>query len=206
MGAVPDSSTGSKTTQFLRNGALDGWPSFVDHYGRTIRRWCHRWRLGENEADELAQTIIVKLFEKMHDPSRCFYDPAKGPFHAWLKTVARNAWNDVCNQRQRSPMVGGKEYEEFITGKAAGDDFVKTMIEQELIEAAKEATKKKVTVVQWEAYLLKKDDGLSSKEVAERLGMKPATIDNYVSTVRKIFEQEMKDLNDADAKVTERGT
>src|SRR4051812_26207091 len=69
----------------LRQGAADqqAWAEFVRRYGRQIYSWCRRWRLSEADAEEVTQTVLVKLAEKMRSFS---YDPARS-FRAYLKTL-----------------------------------------------------------------------------------------------------------------------
>lgn len=184
------SRTGSDTRDFLRNRALDGWRPFVDHYGRTILRWCrHSLHLGEDEAAELTQRVLVKLFEKMQKPS-ALWDPAKGRFHAWLKTVARNAWLDACEERQSALAPGGGPVLEVLQDDAVCTDFVAHLVQKELLQLALDRTQARVSSREWQVFYLRKVEDLPAKEVAERLGLKVETVDNYTSEVRKVFKEE----------------
>src|SRR5262245_22908064 len=53
-----------------------GWSEFVQRYGPHIYRWCRRWNLQDADAEDLTQTILFKLTQKLrafaYDPSRSF--------------------------------------------------------------------------------------------------------------------------------------
>ena len=80
----------------LRRSPADqaAWSEFTERYGRKIYGWCRQWNLQEADAEDVSQTVLVKLAEKMQT---FVYDPSRS-FRAWLKTVTRNAWNDFAGQ------------------------------------------------------------------------------------------------------------
>src|SRR4051795_3878450 len=88
-----------------------GWDEFVERYGRHIYRWCRQWKLQDADAEDVTQTILVKLSDKL----RAFaYDPSRS-FRGWLKTVAHHAWRDFEESRRRA-------------GRGAGDSRVQEMM------------------------------------------------------------------------------
>jgi RNA polymerase sigma-70 factor (ECF subfamily) len=79
------------------------WAAFTERYGRKIYGWCRYWQLQEADAEDITQAVLLKLAEKM----RAFtYDPGRGSFRAWLKTVTHNAWRDFVEGRRRP---GGRQ-------------------------------------------------------------------------------------------------
>src|SRR5262245_27707215 len=73
------------------------WAEFVRRYDPLVQGWCRYWRLGEGDAEEVTQTVLVKLAEKMRGFA---YDPQRS-FRAYLKTLARYAWLDFLEARKR---------------------------------------------------------------------------------------------------------
>src|SRR5437762_2576102 len=73
------------------------WSEFVSRYGRQVYEWCRKWKLQEADAQDVTQTVLAKLAEKM----RTFtYDPARS-FRAYLKTLTHYAWCDFLESRKR---------------------------------------------------------------------------------------------------------
>jgi RNA polymerase sigma factor (sigma-70 family) len=85
------------------------WDEFVERYGSHIYRWCRQWKLQDADAEDVTQSILVKLFQKL----RAFaYDPSRS-FRGWLKTVAHHAWRDFEDSRRRArPIAGDSEGQE----------------------------------------------------------------------------------------------
>src|SRR5262245_6818045 len=52
------------------------WNAFVDRYGPQIFAWCRHWGLQDTDAEDVTQTVLLKLAEKLrgfeYDPSRRF--------------------------------------------------------------------------------------------------------------------------------------
>src|SRR5262245_12142469 len=61
------------------------WAAFDRRYAPLIRRWCHDWF--PSDADDLVQEVLVKLIAAA---GAFDYDPRRGRFRGWLKTVTRH--------------------------------------------------------------------------------------------------------------------
>src|SRR5262249_28328528 len=83
----------------LRRSPSDpaAWDGSVRGYGPQIYAWCRRWNLQDADAQDVTQTVLLKLAERL----RAFtYDP-EGSFRSWLKTVTHNAWKRFVSDRGR---------------------------------------------------------------------------------------------------------
>src|SRR5256885_881074 len=102
------------------------WAEFVEHYGRKVLQWCLRWGLHPADAEDVAQSVLLKLSGRMKDFA---YDPSKS-FRAWLKTVTHHAWRDFLDARQRAAVAdGGSAALERLHTAEARDDLEKRMEE-----------------------------------------------------------------------------
>ena len=83
----------------LRNTPSDqaAWGEFVDRYGPQIYAWCRHWRLQEADAQDVAQTVLLRLARTMPE---FVYDSARS-FRGWLRTLTQNAWSDLVRDQQR---------------------------------------------------------------------------------------------------------
>src|SRR5438309_7512848 len=73
------------------------WAEFVRRYGQQIYRWCRAFGLQEADAEDVTQTVLVKLTDKL----RAFcYDPSRS-FRAYLKTLTHYAWVDFLELHNR---------------------------------------------------------------------------------------------------------
>jgi RNA polymerase sigma factor (sigma-70 family) len=188
----PAGRTSNSLLVRLRQGAdQTAWAEFVRRYGQQIYRWCRGWGLQEADAEDVTQTVLVKLTEKL----RTFcYDPARS-FRAYLKTLTHYAWCDFLELHKR-PGAGSGDTVMLQTLQTveARDDLVEKLnaeFDQELLEEATERVRRRVEPHTWEAFRLTAVEGLSGAEAAARLSMKVATVFKAKSKVQKMLQEEL---------------
>src|SRR6516164_9185866 len=147
------------------------WSEFVAHYGGKIFAWCRRWGLQEADAQDVTQTVLLKLAGAL----RSFeYDPQKR-FRAWLKTLTYRAWSDFLSARQRVVLGSGdSDVHDLLDTAEARDDLAARLdaaFDQELLDRAIDQVRQRVQPHTWEAYRLTAVEGLSGAEAATRLNL-----------------------------------
>ncbi len=183
----------------LRQGPGDqqAWADFVSRYGRQIYGWCRAFGLQEADAQDVTQTVLIKLANKM----RTFcYDPSRS-FRAYLKTLTHFAWCDFLEGNNR-PDAGSGDSAVCLSLQttAARDDLVERLnreFDQELLEEAMERVKQRVEPHTWEAFRLTALEGLPGADVAERLSLKVATVFKAKSKVQKMLQEEVARAEEA---------
>jgi RNA polymerase sigma-70 factor (ECF subfamily) len=87
----------------LRNSDdRDAWERFVEIYSPVLYGWARRSGLADQDACDLLQDVFLLLIEKLPEFT---YDPQKGRFRGWLRTVASNKLRERC-RRRRETLVG----------------------------------------------------------------------------------------------------
>jgi RNA polymerase sigma-70 factor (ECF subfamily) len=188
----PAMRTSNSLLARLRQGTDQAaWAEFVRRYGQQIYRWARGCGLQEADAQDVTQTVLVKLTEKL----RTFcYDPARS-FRAYLKTLTHYAWCDFL-ELHNPPGAGTGDSAMLHTLGAveARDDLVQRLnaaFDQELLEEASERVPQRVEPHTWEAFRLTAVEGLSGAEVAARLSMKVATVFKARSKVQQMLQEEI---------------
>jgi RNA polymerase sigma-70 factor (ECF subfamily) len=166
------------------------WGEFVRRYGRLVYGWCQRWKLQPADAEDVTQTVLARLAEKM----RAFeYDPARS-FRAYLKTLAHYAWCDLLESRKKPGAgTGDTGVAEMLRSLEARDDLASRLAEEHdraRLEQAMRRVRERVEPHTWEAFHLTAVEGLSGAEVAERLGLKVATVFKAKSKVQQMLREE----------------
>jgi len=173
------------------------WGEFVEHYGRRVYDWCRKWKLQEADAEDVTQTVLLKLADKMKTFA---YDPERS-FLGWLKTVAHHAWVDFQESRGRAGRGSGdSQVGELLDSVAARDDLVRSLEEQfdhELLEETSGRIRLRVAPQTWEAFRLSAVEGLSGAETAERIGMQVAQVYVAKRRVQKMLREEIQKLEEA---------
>jgi RNA polymerase sigma-70 factor (ECF subfamily) len=176
----------------LRNSPADqaAWQEFVARYGPKVHRWCRCWRLQEADAQDVTQTVLVKLAVRM----RTFeYDPTRS-FRAWLKAVARSALRDFLAERRRGP---GRPLPslEAVGARESLVEELHEAFDQELLEEAMARVQLRVAPHRWEAFRLTALEGLSGSAAAAQLGMKVATVFTTRSKIQRLLHEELQRLD-----------
>src|SRR5205823_7302614 len=118
-------------------------------------------------------------------------------FRGWLWTLTHHAWSDLVAGRSRRPaLLGGGNGEDaaWLESLEARDDLVERLEEQfdrELLEEASVRVRLRVEAHTWEAFRLTALEGMPGAAVAERLGMKVATVFKAKSKVQKMLREEI---------------
>jgi RNA polymerase sigma-70 factor (ECF subfamily) len=193
MSSTSATGTSPSLLRRVRNCADQAaWAEFVRRYGPLLYGWCCRWRLQESDAEDITQTVLVKLFCKMQTFS---YDPTRS-FRGYLKALTRYAWYALLRNRDHA-CVAGSGVRQALANVEARDDLqrlVDAQLEREVLEEAMERVRGRVEAHTWEAFRLTAQEGLSGAEAAGRLGIKVATVYQARSKVLKMLREEVARL------------
>lgn len=152
------------------------WPELLDDLRRFVRR---RVR-DPHAAEDLVQDTLTKLAAQLHEGR------IAGPLHAWVLRVAHNAIVDHYRAR-------GRAGEPETVGDVAADDPEAERLERASLLASFRAFVHALPAEQREAVLLTEYEGLTQKELAERLGVPVSTVKSRVQRGRKRLEKALHD-------------
>ena len=173
------------------------WEEFCRRYGRQILVWCRQWSLQEADAQDVTQTVLLTLAERMRNFD---YDPA-GSFRGWLRTVTLNAWRKLASGHQRAGAGSGDSVvNRLLQTVEARDDLVAKLEEEfdrELLEEASLRVRLRVEPHTWDAFRLVALEGRSGAEAASRLGIKVAAVFVAKGRVQKMLREEIELLEHA---------
>ena len=197
MDSSPSSLTSTSLLARLRQDGTDqaAWREFVRRYGEPIYRWCRQWHLQEADAQDITQTVLVKLSQKL---CTFTYDPARS-FRAYLKTLARYAWCDFLEAGKRPGAgSGGSDVLKRLEAVEAGDDLVQRLgeqFDQEVLEEAQARVRGRVEPHTWEAFRLTALEGMPGADAAAQLGMNVAAVFKAKSKVQQMLHEEVARLD-----------
>jgi RNA polymerase sigma-70 factor (ECF subfamily) len=181
----------------LRAGAADpeAWLEFVQLYGPLILGWCRRWGLQEADAEDVTQTVLLKLSERLRDFE---YDPARS-FRGLLRVTAQCAWADLLRSRQRTISGGGgSAVEDALASVPARDDLAAQLeagYDYELLELASARVRARVEPRTWSAFRLTALEGRSGAEASSASGLSVAAVFMAKSRVQKMLREEVARLD-----------
>jgi RNA polymerase sigma-70 factor (ECF subfamily) len=197
MSSGPESQTGSTLLVLLRDpDSPEGWKAFVRRYTPKLLAWCRRWGLQPADAQDVIQEVLHRLARQLrHFP----YDPARGRFRSWLKTLARHAWSDFRDSRRRAGWGSGDPHVQRLLEAQEDRDGLPEALDQEfereLYEEAEARVQLRVSRPTWQAFQLLALEGKSGTEVAARLRMKVAAVYMARSRVQRLLREEVQKLS-----------
>ena len=151
--------------------------------------------LQDSDAADVTQEVLMKLVSAMQQFE---YQPDKGNFRGWLKTVTSNAVRDLSRKKSSSD-VTGPGAEEWLNRLAEPDsiDVLTQQIEsgyrEELLDVAASRVRLRVNPATWEAYEMA-SSGMSAPNVAKKLNIKVTDVYVAKSRVIKLLRETVKQL------------
>jgi RNA polymerase sigma factor (sigma-70 family) len=197
MNGEPDSLTRVTLLGRLRHQPDDpaAWSEFVAQYGPKVLAWCRAWGLQDADAQDVAQTVLLKLATRLREFQ---YDPSRS-FRAWLKTVTHHAWHDLALKNGRPGRGSGDTgVFEKLDEVQARDTLTRCLEEaydEELLREAMDRVRLRVEPRTWEAFRLLAIEEQPGTVAAKQLGMKVATAYVARSKVQRLLRDEIARLD-----------
>ncbi|MFG0330751.1 MAG: sigma-70 family RNA polymerase sigma factor [Phycisphaerales bacterium] len=145
------------------------WDEFYRRYGKLIESFATRQGLQAADAQDVVQDVLVALSRSMRDFE---YDPSKGKFRSYLKTITLRAVFRKFRQKKAAPAQG------LVAGgvdDALHDEEIDALWETEWrqyhLRQAMRVIDAEFNEQNRTAFRLYVQDGCSAAEVAEALGV-----------------------------------
>ena len=151
------------------------WSDFVRLYAPVLYRFGRRKGLQDADAADLTQEVLRSVAGAI---DRLDTDPRRGPFRAWLFTLAHRRLYDWRLRRRRNQARGDpmephalEEQPDRVEEERWNRD-----LERETFQWAAERVRPSVADATWQAFWLTAVDGKSGPEAAASLGLTPAAV------------------------------
>jgi len=191
----------TSATLLMRLRDLDdreAWDAFVERYTPVIFSWCLRFQLQDSDASDVTQDVLFKLVRFMREFR---YDPARGSFRGWLKTVTNNTVRDLAKSwKTRTRGSGDSAVAQMLSSIQSPESLaslasvIEAQYEQELLHAAEQRVKLRVKPHTWEAYRQVAVDRKPAATVAAELDMPIGEVYVAKSRVIKSLREEIRKL------------
>lgn len=178
----------------------DAWAVFQACYRDVILGWCRRCGLDLHTAEDLTQEILLKLLDAL---PRHKYDPDRGRFRSWLKTVVDHVLADHRRRQGRRPEpggVGGSTALERL-GDLPGSEAVEELgVAVDRRAAAWEAevldrVRARVEPASWAAFCQRMIERRPAAEVAAELRLTVGAVYKAADRIKRMVIQECRDAS-----------
>jgi len=157
----------------------ESWRMFLVAVGPILRGLCRRSGLSDDEIEDIAQSLVLRLLEQDCKALRQVTVEDEDKFFGWIKVVASRIVIDYVRHSSvihgRDIQFGESRWEEIMSADGTGVIERRIMLE----DAAKKLTDEEQTLF-WLEY-----GGLKDKEIATILGIELLATQQRLSRLRK---------------------
>jgi RNA polymerase sigma-70 factor (ECF subfamily) len=160
------------------------WLEFVEIYGPLIYRFARRSGLQDADADDVTQDVLRTTVRTM---PAFEYDPRRGRFRSWLKTLTMNQVRDHLargkNREQGSGDTGTHQWLKEQSDESESDEeFWEREYRDRLFQWAAERVRVQFREATWRAFEETTLAGRPAEEVAKALGISVGAV--YIAKSR----------------------
>ena len=180
--------------QRLKNTAdNEAWKEFYDFYWQLISGWARGFGCSPEKADDVFQETMVCLLRNI---STFDYNPAKGSFRSYLKTIVRSRCYDLFRKESRYIATGDDSDKN--NGTTETLDFKDDNVWLDsLVQQALRRVYGKVDQQTYKSFCMYVLEGCPVNEVSSKMGgLRVGTIYQQKSRILKMLEKEFLILLD----------
>lgn len=173
----------SELVERLRRGEIKAFDQVYQKYASKLYAFSYKYLKVSEEAEELVQNTFLKLWENQKNLK-------KGTsFKSYLFTIA---YNEICNLFRR------KKYQQkyanaVVTKSTLGTLDTEEQIEYSFVKEQVDEIISRLPERQRTIFLKSRQEGKTTKEIAQELGLSSGTVDNYLSDALKFIKGNLTD-------------
>jgi len=165
----------------LQAGDVEAFDLIYKKYSGKLYSFGLKYLRSTAEAEELVQSIFLKIWENHKHIDK------ELSFKSYLFTIA---YNDICKLFRKRNYL-----QKFISDTIAENPQFSFEIEegidyQSILERVQQIVDK-LPERQKTIFLKSRQEGKSTKEIAEEIGLSPGTIDNYISETLRFIRRRL---------------
>lgn len=169
----------------LQAGDVEAFDLIYKKYSGKLYSFGLKYLRSTAEAEELVQSIFLKIWENHKHIDK------ELSFKSYLFTIA---YNDICKLFRKRNYL-----QKFISDTIAENPQFSFEIEegidyQSILERIQQIVDK-LPERQKTIFLKSRQEGKSTKEIAEEIGLSPGTVDNYISESLKFIRSRLHNGN-----------
>jgi len=156
-----------------------GEPEAVDAWFRRehpqVHRLCFGFLANAAEAEDASQDAMLHLLDHLHQ-----FDPER-PYAAWRTTVVLN----LCRSRRRSSTARQVAEDSAALLRSEPQPDTASVVQQAEVRLVLQQSLEKLSPREREAFVLRDLEGNPTEEVADCMGVEPATVRSLLTLARR---------------------
>jgi RNA polymerase sigma-70 factor (ECF subfamily) len=176
---LKNTETNKELVKLLKKGDMAAFDAIYSTYCHKLHGFVIRYVKQEEDAEGIVQDVFMKIWE-----ARTKID-VYASFESFLFTIAYNTTMSLL--RKRISETKSREYLKSFQQIESADVLINEIHFNELNQKV-QTLLKLLTPRQKEIYLLSREDGLTHKEIAEKLNISENTVNNHLVTILKFLK------------------
>lgn len=169
----------------LQKGDVEAFDLIYNKYSRKLYAFGLKYLRSTAETEELVQSVFLKIWENYKNLKK------ESSFKSYLFTIA---YNDICKLfRKRNYLqkfVSDTLYENTQSSSETEDGIDYQFVLERVQQIVEKLPEKQKNI-----FLKSRQEGKSTKEIAEEVGLSPGTVDNYISESLKFIRSRLQNEN-----------
>jgi RNA polymerase sigma-70 factor (ECF subfamily) len=181
----------------LRTGPdADAWRRLVDLYTPLLHAWLRRCAIQQTDADDLVQEVLSTLVREL---PAFRYDPERGAFRSWLRTILVHRLQAFYRTRQAHPQPeGGSDEARHLEQLADPHSDLSRLWNEEhdrhVVHRLLQTIQPDFEPTTWRAFQRASLDGIKPALVAAELGISVNAVFIAKSRALRRLRREMEGL------------
>jgi RNA polymerase sigma-70 factor (family 1) len=166
----------------FKNGDQKAFEKLFERYHKKLYAYLMRLLDSKEDAEEIVQESFIKIWEKREEFIEGY------SFDAFLFTIAKNTFLNFTREKVNRRVF--EDHFQLINEVASGktDDYVIFKETREIIRLIIEGMPPR----RREVFMMRKVEGLSRKEISEKLGISVITVDSQLLKANTYLKDELK--------------
>lgn len=168
----------------LRHGDIDAFDQVFKKYGDRLFGFALGYLKSKEETEELVQNVFLKIWENRKNLKK------ESSLKSYLFTIA---YHEMCQVFRKKQV-----HERFLNERFSYADYTINPDEQLEYKATLEQVSKlieKLPEKQRVIFEKSRNEGKSTKEIAEEMNLAPGTVDNQISATLKFLRKHLSEDN-----------
>ena len=169
----------------LQKGDVEAFDLIYEKYSGKLYSFGLKYLRSTSEAEELVQSVFLKLWENHKNLRK------ESSFKSYIFTIA---YNDICKlfrkRNYRQKFIDDTLYENSQSSSEIEDGIDYQSVLEQVQQIVDKLPERQKTI-----FLKSRQEGKSTKEIAEEVGISPGTVDNYISESLKFIRKWLHNEN-----------
>ena len=179
---VKDTKSNTELVRLLKRGDMKAFDIIYEKYSRRLYGFVFRYVKQDADTEEIVQDVFIKIWK-----SRTKID-VYSSFESFLFTIAHNATVNLLKKRatEQKYIEHVKTLQIINESYELTDEIHYKELEQKFLGLLDELSPR-----QKEIFQLSREEGLSNKEIADKLGISIQTVKNHLVTTLSFLRNKL---------------